>query len=88
MDMPPLKPKKELQAFLGIMNYLSKYSPATEEVCEVCVHEVLSRNKTTISGTDTSEDGTREGFLQRDYMNNPKDIAAHNSILRPIAFIS
>ena len=28
------KSKKELQAFLGIINYLSKFSPDTSEVCE------------------------------------------------------
>ena len=32
-DAAPL-PKKELQAFLGIINYLSKFSPDTSEVCE------------------------------------------------------
>ena len=26
--------KKELQAFLGIINYLSKFSPSTASVCE------------------------------------------------------
>ena len=34
--MPPPKSKKELQSFLGILNYLSKYLPATAEVCEPC----------------------------------------------------
>ena len=33
-DMPPLKTKKELQLFLGIVNYLSKFSPMTAEVWE------------------------------------------------------
>ena len=28
------KDKKGLQAFLGIINYLSKYSPSTASVCE------------------------------------------------------
>ena len=28
-DMPQLKIKKELQSFLGILNYLSTFSPAT-----------------------------------------------------------
>ena len=32
--IPPLKCKKELQSFLGIVNYLSKFSPMTAEVCE------------------------------------------------------
>ena len=32
--MPPPKPKKELQLFLGIINYLSKFSPKPAEVCE------------------------------------------------------
>ena len=33
-DMPPPKTKRELQAFLGIINYLGKFSPGTAEVCE------------------------------------------------------
>ena len=32
--IPAPKNKKELQAFLGIINYLSKFSPDTSEVCE------------------------------------------------------
>ena len=32
--MPVPKNKKELQAFLDIINYLSKFSPDTSEVCE------------------------------------------------------
>ena len=32
--MPPPKCKKGLQSFLGTINYLSKFSPATVEVCE------------------------------------------------------
>ena len=33
MDMSQFKSKKELQTFLGIINYLSKFSPTTAEVC-------------------------------------------------------
>ena len=33
-DMPVPKNKKELQAFLGIINYLGKFSPGMVEVCE------------------------------------------------------
>ena len=33
-EMLAPKNKKELQAFLGIINYLSKFSPDTSEVCE------------------------------------------------------
>ena len=32
--MPAPKNKKELQAFLGIINYLCKFSPGTAEVCK------------------------------------------------------
>ena len=34
MDMPPPNNKKELQAFQGTINYLSKFSPGTAEVCD------------------------------------------------------
>ena len=33
-EMPASKNKKELQAFLGMINYLSKFSPDTVEVCK------------------------------------------------------
>ena len=34
MDMPSHNNKKELQAFLGVINYLGKFSPDTISVCE------------------------------------------------------
>ena len=34
MDMPPPNSKKDIQAFLGIINYLSTFSPSMENVCE------------------------------------------------------
>ena len=34
MNMPPPNKKKELQAFLGIINYLSKFSLGITEVCD------------------------------------------------------
>ena len=33
-EMLPPTNKKELQSFLGIMNYLAKFSPVTVEICE------------------------------------------------------
>ena len=33
MDMPPPKTNRELQSFLGIVNYLRKFSSMTVEVC-------------------------------------------------------
>ena len=33
-DMPPSKTKRELKSFLGIVNYLNKFSPMTAEVCK------------------------------------------------------
>ena len=33
-EMPVPKNKKDLQAFLGIINYLGKFSPGTAEVCK------------------------------------------------------
>ena len=34
MDMPPPNNKKELQDFMGIINYPSKFSPSTVSICE------------------------------------------------------
>ena len=34
IDLPPPNNKKELQAFLGIINYLCKFSPGTADVCD------------------------------------------------------
>ena len=34
MEIPSPKTKKELQAFLQISNYLSKFSPSTANICE------------------------------------------------------
>ena len=45
MDMPPLNNKKELQVFLGIINYLSKFSPRTAEVCDLL--QKLTSSKAT-----------------------------------------
>ena len=33
-EMPPPKTKKELQAFLRIINYLGKFPSGTEDICE------------------------------------------------------
>ena len=33
-DMLPPKTKEELQSLLGIVNYLSKFSPMTAEICK------------------------------------------------------
>ena len=41
--MPPPTTKKDLQAFLGIIKYLSKLSPRT---AEVCISEVFTSLKT------------------------------------------
>ena len=42
-EMPTPKSKKELQAFLGIINYLSKFSPDMAEVCEPLRNLMLSK---------------------------------------------
>ena len=33
-DMTPLKMEKELKSFVGILNYLSKFSQVISEVCK------------------------------------------------------
>ena len=43
--MPVPNNKRELQAFLGIINYLGKFSPGTAEVCEPL--QKLTSSKTT-----------------------------------------
>ena len=40
--IPSPKTKKELQAFLGIINYLSKFPPSTVSICESLRHLTLS----------------------------------------------
>ena len=45
MEMPAPKNKKELQAFLGVINYLNKFSPGTSEECEP--HRKLNSSKAT-----------------------------------------
>ena len=43
-EMPSPKAKKEVQVFLGIINYLSKFSPSTANICESL--RQLTSNKT------------------------------------------
>ena len=43
MDMPAPNNKKELQAFLGIINYLCKFSPGTADVCDPLCKLTLSK---------------------------------------------
>ena len=43
--MPVPKSKKELQAFLGIINYLHNFSPGTEEICK-SLHKLTSSKMT------------------------------------------
>ena len=45
MDMPLPNNKKELQAFLGIINYLRKVSPGTANVCDP-LHKLTSSKVT------------------------------------------
>ena len=44
-EMPAPKNKKELQTFLGVINYLNKFSPGTSEACEL--HRKLMSSKAT-----------------------------------------
>ena len=44
-DMPPPNNKKELQVFLGIINYLGKFSPGTANVCHP-LHKLTSSKMT------------------------------------------
>ena len=49
--MPPLKTKRELQAVLDIINYLSKFFPSTANVCESLIHLTLSKTEWTWNTT-------------------------------------
>ena len=46
-EMPAPKNKKGLQSFLGIINYLSKFSPDTLEVCKPLRKLTLSKTRWT-----------------------------------------
>ena len=43
MNMPPPSHKNELQSFLGILNYLSKFSPMTAEICKLLQKLMLAK---------------------------------------------
>ena len=43
MDMPPPNNKRELQKFLGIISYLSKFSPGTADMCDQLYKLTLSK---------------------------------------------
>ena len=43
MDMPPPNNKEELQVFLGIINYLGKFSPGTADVCDPLLKMTLCK---------------------------------------------
>ena len=51
MDMPLMKTKKELQAFLRINNYLNKFSPSTADICESLRKLTSARNDWTWNAT-------------------------------------
>ena len=44
-DMLALNNKKELQTFLGIINYLGKFSPGTADMCDP-LHKLMSSKVT------------------------------------------
>ena len=50
-EMPPLKIKKELQTFLGIIDYLSKFSHSTASICESLTQMTLSKTECTCNAT-------------------------------------
>ena len=50
-EMPPPKSAKELQSFLSIMNYLSKYSLTTFKNCEFLRRLISVKSKWTLNKT-------------------------------------
>ena len=58
-DMLPLKTEGELQSFLGMVNYLSEFSPTTKEVCKPL------RRMTSVNAVCTGTDHTKR------YMKRP-----------------
>ena len=51
LEIPPPKTKKKLQAFLGIIDYLNKFSPSTECVCESLRQLTSSKTEWTWNAT-------------------------------------
>ena len=50
LNMPPPKSKKELWSFLGILNYLSMFSPVPAEVCVPLRKLILVKTDWSLNG--------------------------------------
>ena len=66
MEIFPLKNKKELQAFLGIINYLGKYSPSTASICEPLWKLTSSRAVWTWNGSYQDLYDKTKAFIKDD----------------------
>ena len=51
MQMPPPKTKKELQAFIEIINYLGIFSPSTTDVCKSLGQMTSNKTEWTLNAT-------------------------------------
>ena len=58
LEMPPSKTKKELQTFLGIINYLGKFSPSTADTC-------ISLRKLTSAKTEWTWNATYQKMFKK-----------------------
>ena len=66
MDMPPPNNKKELQAFLGINNYLSKFSLSTADMCDPLCKLTLSKVTQTLNASYQSLFGRAKLLIKSD----------------------
>ena len=55
-DMPPPMSKKELEAFFGVLNYLSKVPPVTSEVYKPLKLQVRNFTHTTKNSSIQNQD--------------------------------
>ena len=66
IDMPPPNGKKEMQSFLGIINYLGKFSLSTAEVCKPLRKLSSARNDWTWNSTCQILYGGLKSIIKKD----------------------
>ena len=64
--MPPPKTKKKVQAFVGIITYLSKFSPSKTDVCESLRKLTSAKTKRTWNATYQNIFDKPKSFIKGD----------------------